>query len=261
MMSPEHLIQDIAVKAGKEVLKKFGKVGVKYTKETPVDVVTEADLIANRLIVRNIKKYFPADGIISEELPEERGKAEHVWIIDPIDGTRNFVKGIPFFCVMIARMRAGVTELAVVYDPVHGELFYAKKGRGAYLNKKKIHASRVKQWEYSSGAVSSRVFEGKYGRVAKMLITEAKRTAPWASAMGSAGLRGVYVAAGRQDWCYSFNPLAWDLAAPALVLKEAGCIVTTPEGKPWKPGDTGIVAGNRYLQPKLLRLVRKALKQ
>lgn len=255
----ERFIQRIAVAAGKAAVKKFGKVGVKYTKETPEDVVTEADLLANRIIVGAIRKNYPEHGIISEEMPGEGEGSEYVWTIDPIDGTRNFVTGVPLFCVMVSLARRGNTQLAVIYDPVHKELFYAKKGQGAFLNGKHIHCSRTAHWKGSYGSCSIKT-NGKYGKVKKVLLEKSKREDFWMSAFGSVGITGAYLAAGRRDWCYSFNPSLWDWAGPALIMKEAGCVVTNTEGKPWRPGDAGIVAGNKHLQPQLLAMVKKALK-
>ena len=111
----EKFLKQIIRVAGKEILNKWGKVGVKYTKKDATDVVTEADLVANKIILAAIGKKFPTHGIISEEMPEQRHGAEYTWVIDPLDGTRNFSRGASLFGVMIAVARAGLQS-----DLIHG---------------------------------------------------------------------------------------------------------------------------------------------
>lgn len=254
----ERLIKQLAVRAGALTAKKFGKVGVKYTKANIADVVTEADLMANKIIVDGIKKRYPGHDIISEELPPAARSSPYVWIIDPLDGTRNFVTRMPLFCTMIGFAKNNVVQLAAIYDPIHKNLYFAQKGRGAFLNGKRIHCSATKAWHQSFGS-STANWSKRVPRVMKRLAAAAEKESFWMSSLGSGGITMTSVASGKRDWACSLGHFVWDYAAPFLILKEAGCAVTDAHGKPWKLGSDGMIAGNPYLQPKILKLVREAL--
>ena len=154
MLEPEKFIQDVARQAGGITLTFFKKAEIQYTKKDALDVVTQADLASNNFIIESIKRDFPNDGIISEETGESNIEAEHVWIIDPLDGTLNFSKSIPAYTVLIARARKGVVELAVIYDPIHDELCFAERGEGAYLNGVRIECSQMKNLNETVGCSS-----------------------------------------------------------------------------------------------------------
>ena len=256
-ISPEAFIKKTARAAGRIAQNRFGLSHNSRAKSNALDVVTESDMLANALIIRAIKRHFPQDGIISEETGKEKDGAEHVWIIDPIDGTLNYSKGIPFYAVLIARKTNGLTDLACVYDPVHNEMYFAKRGAGAYLNGKRIHCSTQWTVDNSCGLVSDRLTPSKIN-----LLTRFYQKAPDARIhMGSihcAGISGVYVADGRKDWNITTgHGHVWDYAAPFLIAEEAGCKVTDFSGKPWNFRDgTQIVIANPILHTQLLEVVR-----
>lgn len=250
----EKFIKNITKKAGAAILKKFGKVRVKYTKEDAADVVTEADLVANNIITKAIKKEYPLHGIISEEAGEHQGGEEYCWIIDPLDGTRNFLTRTPMFAVMIALARNGKIELATIYNPCTDELLFAKKGRGAFLNGKKVSCSQHKTWKDSWGLVSVNMTTKNATNLQK-LSKYSKKEKFWMSAFGSAGVSVMYQADGRRDWRASQGGGLWDYAAASLILTEAGCKVTNFKGEPWSIKDREIISANKHLHSKLLKIM------
>jgi myo-inositol-1(or 4)-monophosphatase len=143
----EKLIQKLALDAGKDVAKKFGKGGMKYTKTDFVDVVPEAGHAANRPIISRIRKKYPEHESISEEMPLPTRTPKYVWTIKPLDGTRNFVTRMPLICTMISFAVDNRIQLAAIYDPAHNDPYFALKGRGAYLDGKRTHCSGTREWE------------------------------------------------------------------------------------------------------------------
>jgi myo-inositol-1(or 4)-monophosphatase len=221
----EQFIKEITKKAGAAILKKFGKVGIKYTKKDATDVVTEADLIANKIIIDAIKKKYPDHAIISEETGEYQVGAEYCWIIDPLDGTRNFSTRTPMFAVMVGLARNDEMKMATVYNPCANELFFAQKGKGAFLNNKRVHCSKQKTWKDSWGLISANLSE-RNAAVMDKLLKYSKKEIFWVSALGSGGVSAMYQANGRRDWRISRGGGLWDYAPTSLILSEAGCKVT-----------------------------------
>jgi len=250
----EKFIKQITKEAGIAILRKFGKIGVKYTKKDATDVVTEADLTANNIITNAIKKKYPSHAIISEETGEHQNGAEYCWIIDPLDGTRNFLTRTPMFAVMIGLAHNEKMELATIYNPCTDELFFAKKGDGAFLNDKKVTCSQRKAWENSWGLTSVNMTEKNAANLYKLLKYSEKEKF-WMSALGSAGVSVMYQADGRRDWRASQGGGLWDYAAASLILAESGCIVTNFKGEPWSLKDKEILSANKYLHSKLLKIM------
>jgi myo-inositol-1(or 4)-monophosphatase len=147
-------IKQLAKTGGEIVGKKFGKIGVKYTKKDAKDVVTEADLAANKVITNAIKKKYPNHSIISEETGEEMTGSDYCWIIDPLDGTLNFATNVPLFGTMIGLAYKGEMILSAIYFPCTKEMLFAKRGKGAFLNGKRVHCSAQKKWNQSYGIFS-----------------------------------------------------------------------------------------------------------
>lgn len=250
----EKFIKQISKEAGIAILKKFGKVNVKYTKHDATDIVTETDLKANNIIIKAIKKKFPLHAIISEETGEYQNGAEYCWIIDPLDGTRNFITRTPMFAVIIGLAHNGKMELATIYNPCTDELFYAKKNIGTFLNGKRVHCSQQKTWQNSWGLTSVNMSKNNVTNLHKLLKYSEKEKF-WMSAFGSSGVCFMYQADGRRDWRASQGGGLWDYAAGSLILSEAGCIVTNFKGEPWSLQDREILSANKYLHPKLLKIM------
>jgi fructose-1,6-bisphosphatase/inositol monophosphatase family enzyme len=149
-------MKGIALKAGKILDAMYGKVDIEYTKENIADVVTKADLASNKLIVDSISKQFPDHTILSEE-GDHKITDGHLWIIDPLDGTRNYSTKMPIYGLMIAYAYNKEVEMCVIYLPYFDELYYAQKDKGAFMNDKRIRCSETKNVEHSYG-VSGGIF-------------------------------------------------------------------------------------------------------
>lgn len=252
----EKFIKKILPKAGEILRKKFRKIGVKYTKSHELDVVTEADIAANNFIISAIKKTFPDHGIISEESAEYKNESEYIWVIDPLDGTLNFSRGIPIFVTMLAVFRNKKLIMSAIYDPVHKEMTFARKGLGTTVDGKKIKASKNNKFHESIGGVST-VFRKEQKKLFDILVNKEKRIV--AITIGSAGANGMYVARGAIDWYVNYNPKIWDIAPSALLFSEAGYKVTNIRGESWKFGDQGIIAAEKSLHKQLAKFVKKSL--
>ena len=252
-------LKRLTKEAGTRAWKRFGKDGVHHTKsKNPTDAVTKADIATERYIVSEIRKRYPTHGIIAEESGSKKENAEYVWIIDPIDGTLNFATGIPLFGTMVALMRRGKITIGAIYIPVNGELFFARRGKGAYLNGRRIKASRISRLARSRGAISSTMSDRTLN-FCRELHKAIRGKNTYMSAFGSLAVASSAVAAGRRDWYVSSSPHIHDNAAPSLILEEAGYRVTDVKGKNVTVGTTGIVAAVPRLHKILLALTKKTL--
>lgn len=250
--SMEKFIEELARKAG-EIVMGYYKKGIKaIPKASPTDVVTDADFKANRYLVDTIKEALPDHGIISEEMGSENTDAEYVWVIDPLDGTNNFSKGIPMFGVVISLTKKMEPQFSAIYDPVADEYIMAKAGQGVFLNGVKTECSKIKKITDSWGCL----YPFKRPKDAplwnKFLELELKKEFAF-SAYGSACKTTQFVASGRRDWIISFDSYIWDLIPEIHILRESGCKVTNFSGEEWKPGDIGFIAANPDLHKELIK--------
>ncbi len=225
-----------AVNAGADQLKHYfrGTYGISF-KEGINNLVTEADHAAEKAIIELIQQSYPDHFILSEETGEIRTSSEYKWIIDPIDGTVNFSNGIPLCCVSIALEKESKMIMGAVYNPLMNELFFAETGSGASLNDKKITVS-VKTEVIKSCLVTGFPYtylDAPYGplQVFEKLIRQGIPV----RRLGSAAIDLCWVAAGRFDGFYEHNLQAWDSAAGALIVQEAGGTVTDFKGNPYSP--------------------------
>mgnify|MGYP000297776939 FL=1 len=224
------------------------------------DFVTNIDVIAEQTIVDSIQKSYPTHSIIGEECGLIEGSDnDYQWIIDPLDGTTNFVKGIPHFAVSIALKVKGKLDQAVVYDPIRGELFTASRGKGAQLNGFRI---RVKQSKELSGAILATGFPFKQKQhmnaYLEMFKTLFLKTSDMRRA-GSAALDLAYVAAGRVDGFFEIGLKPWDTAAGELLIIEAGGLVTDFTGGHNHSNSGNIVASSPRLLKEILKDIRPHL--
>lgn len=250
----ETFIKKITKEAGKTILKRFGKDGVHYSKSKHAyDVVTKADLLSEKIIISAINKRYPAHSILSEEEGEINAGSDYRWIIDPLDGTMNFASSVPMFGVMMCLAHKNTVVLSAIYLPITNELFFAKAGKGAYLNGKRIHCSSTKSLDASIGCgfVGSRK---RTLRFVKRLLGVVRGEQLFLNSFGCISMNSCYVACGRKDWAVSLYGEIHDFAPTYLILKEAGCTVTDCKGKPWKIGDNEAVAANQALHRQLLKL-------
>jgi myo-inositol-1(or 4)-monophosphatase len=241
-----------ATEAGRILLQDFGKKHKAKMKD-PTDIVTEVDKKSQKKIMQIIKKRFPDHAIMSEELEHIEGKSDYLWIIDPLDGTANYNGKVPFFCVSIALAYREQVILGVVYDPLHREMFVCQKGKGAYLNGKRIRVSREKNLHRAMiGADSGHVNRSRSVRKMAKLIDHV-RGIRW---LGAAALVLCYVACGRLKGYMTSNTTTWDCAAGALMVTESGGKVTDINGKNIRFKISSIFASNRLVHNKVLNKIK-----
>ncbi|MEQ1601210.1 MAG: inositol monophosphatase [Methylophilaceae bacterium] len=253
-----HPILTIAVKAarraGNIITRASQDVGaLKIQSKTYNDFVTEVDRAAEREIIETLRDAYPDHGFIGEESGTSNLESDNIWIIDPLDGTTNFLHGFPQYCISIALQQNGVLTQAVVYDPNRNDLFTATRGRGAYLNDKRIRVtSRPKLQDSIIGTgFPFRDFQhlDTYLAMFKDMI---KKTAGLRRP-GSAALDLAYVAAGWYDGFWEIGLSKWDIAAGALLVQEAGGIVGDFEGNDSWLETGNIVAGNPKVFSQMLQ--------
>ncbi len=253
----EAFIQDTARKAGAAIMELFGKSSVLYSKnDNAIDIVTEADLAANKIITDAIKSAYPDHGIISEEGQTEALSLEYVWCVDPLDGTKNFASNTPLFGVSMALMQNGEVIHAGIYAPVTDDFYYAEKGKGAFQNGQKVSCSKKDNWDESFGIGPIRLRSKNIKFMS--LCYDLMGDGAWINCIGMTALAGAWVASGKRDWYMSAGQDMWGQAATCLLAKEAGCRVTNFAGGEYKPGDKGIVMANEFMHPGLLTAVQKA---
>lgn len=231
-MTRSSLLTSALLNAGKILRRHFGKVT--YKQKRRADLVTIADLESQKTILDAIRGAFPGDDYKAEEDEVKLTGAEHLWIIDPLDGTTNYAHGHPVSCISIGILKNGVAQLAGVYDPFRKELFLAQKGKGTTLNGKRLSVSNTDMITDSlliTGFAYDRAERADFylARFKNFMIKchDVRRS-------GSAALDMAWIAAGRADgfWEYELNP--WDVAAGLLLIQEAGGRVTDFKGNAWK---------------------------
>ncbi|GMR06018.1 MAG: inositol monophosphatase family protein [Gammaproteobacteria bacterium] len=216
------------------------------------DFVSEVDHLAEQEILHTIKEAYPEHAVFAEESGKTAGN-EFEWIIDPLDGTTNFLHGIPQYAVSIAMREKGVLEVAVVFDPIKDELFTAVKGEGALLNDRRIRVSGTKDMEYALLATG---FPYKNMKNLDLWTDCFSALAPETSGVrraGSAALDLAWVAAGRYDGFWEFDLNAWDIAAGVLLIQEAGGMVSEVDGGRDLLLSGDIMGANPAIYRKMLR--------
>ena len=220
-----------AVREGGEVLAQMlGRVTVR--EKGPADLVTEADFASQDTVRRIVLGEYPEHGLIGEEDDGEvrpNEEVEYRWIVDPLDGTTNFVHGVPHFCVSLALERQGQLVVGAVYNPMSGECFLAEAGKGATLNGHAISTSNTTDLSQSLAALGlPSVVDSQTPDL--LLFNEALSKCQAIRRTGSAALNLCYVACGRFDVSWSYCTKVWDIAAGALMIQEAGGVVESPDG-------------------------------
>lgn len=259
--SPALTVMIAAVrKAARGVQRDFGEIAsLQVSQKGPGDFVTAADKKCERVLREELSKARPGYGILGEEEGESKGTdPEHRFIIDPIDGTSNFMHGLPFFAVTVALERKGEIIAGVTYNPISDELFHSERGQGAFMNNRRMRvAARRNLHEALVSTNIPHMGQKKHvNHRNEIAVMQAK--AMGVRALGSAALELAYVAAGRLDgaWCHDLNP--WDMAAGLLLVREAGGFVSQieAEGDPLNSGE--YLAGNADLLPQLRAALAEA---
>jgi myo-inositol-1(or 4)-monophosphatase len=220
------------------------------------DYVTQVDRAAEEAIMEVVRKAYPDHGFLAEESGASDERAEVRWIIDPLDGTTNFIHGFPQYCVSIAVEQRGALAHAVVYDPARNELFTASKGRGAFLNDRRIRVSKCRRLQ---DALVGTGFPFKELTRLDLYLRQLKRLMSEASGVrraGAAALDLAYVACGRLDAFWELGLSPWDMAAGALLIQEAGGLVGDLEGDAGFLESGDICAATPKVFPPLLEALR-----
>ncbi|HXX53703.1 MAG TPA: inositol monophosphatase family protein [Thermodesulfovibrionales bacterium] len=246
-----------ARQAGQIILKNLGKISSRDIRmKQAYDFVTTVDRWSEQIIIEIIRTTFPSHSFLAEETTSQEHAGDCRWIIDPLDGTTNYIHGYPAFSVSIGLELSGEIILGVVFDPLKDELFHSIKGRGAFLNKKKIRVSRTGQLRNSLVATGFpfrkkdmidlylQAFKGVFSEVSDL------RRA------GSAALDLAYTASGRFDGFFELGLSPWDIAAGYLLIREAGGDVTDFSGGGGFLSSGNVVAGNHPIHTKILGIVK-----
>jgi myo-inositol-1(or 4)-monophosphatase len=226
------------------------------------DFVTSVDKEAEATITYQIRKSYPDHTIVGEEDGENRGQnKDYVWIVDPLDGTNNFVRGIPHFAVSIALQHKGVTEIAVIYDPVREELFSAVRGKGAKVNDFRMRVTSVNELDSTMIGTGFPFKARQHTETYMKILAEVFPQCADLRRAGSAALDLAYVAAGRLDGFFEIGLKPWDIAAGDLICREAGGTVTDFTGGHNYLVSGNIVAGTPKVTSQLVKIMRPLLNE
>ncbi len=249
-----------ARKAARKLARDFGEVeNLQVSRKGPGDFVSAADHRAEKIIFEELSKARPGYGFLMEEAGMVEGPDKtHTWIIDPLDGTTNFLHGMPHFAISIALQREGQIVNGVIYNPVSDDLFVAEKGQGAYLNDRRLRvAARTKMDDsvFATGIFfSGTEWLEAYSKELNAIVPQVAGIRRF----GAASLDLAWVAAGRFDGYWEHGLRPWDVAAGILMVREAGGFVTDISGGDRLLDNQGIIAANADLLPQLQDVLRKA---
>jgi len=250
-----------AMKAGRSLSRDFGEVqNLQVSLKGPGDYVSQADRKAEDIIFTELSKARPGYGFLMEERGAVAGDDDqHRWIVDPLDGTTNFLHGIPMFSISIALERQGQIVAGIIYNPALDELYTAERGGGAYVNDRRLRvAARNKLTDAVIGCGVPHLGRGHHGNFLIELRNVMAEVAG-IRRMGSAALDLAYVAAGRMDGFWEANLSAWDIAAGLLMVREAGGFVSDMDGGQAMLDDGTVVAGNEAIHRTLLKTLKKPI--
>lgn len=255
MLEDESIVAREAVKAAGKILSCMLGNAHHIVKKGEIDLVTEADLAAEKIILEIVGHNFPKDNILSEEAGRRDEASNRTWLIDPLDGTTNFAHRFPFFAVSIALEIESEVVLGVVYNPYMNEFFEASKGKGTYLNGELLRVSGTTTLQESLLATGfpydvHERSEGVLKLLEKMIVR-----AQGIRRLGSAALDLCYVAVGRLDgfWEESLKP--WDTGAGDIIVREAGGRLTTFWGEPYNPYLGSVVASNGLIHDEMVKVL------
>jgi myo-inositol-1(or 4)-monophosphatase len=250
-----------AMKAGRSLARDFGEVqNLQVSLKGPGDFVTQADRKAEEVLFTELQRGRPGYSFLMEERGVVEGEdSQHRWIVDPLDGTTNFLHGLPIFSISIALERQGQIVAGVIYNPAMDELYTAERGGGAFMNDRRLRVSgRTKLSDCIIGTGIPHLGRGHHGNYLVELRNVMADTAG-VRRLGSAALDLAYVAAGRMDgfWEQPLSP--WDIAAGMLLVREAGGFVSDKDGGNNMFEDGSIVVGNEAIHRALLKTLKKPI--
>ena len=256
-----HVAEEIAREAG-SLLRGFYEKGVTAQYKGDVDLVTEADKASEKLIRERLHAAFPTHGVYGEEGTRDALDSEYRWYVDPLDGTTNFAHGFPAFCVVLGlehrpkglkQHEDGVMTAGVIYDPLRDEMFVTEKGKGAWLNGRQVHVSKVKSLQESLTATGFPSHKRHLNPNAYFYYQITLRSHGVRRA-GSAALDLAYVACGRLEGFWEFNLNPWDTSAGVLLVEEAGGVVSHFDGGAFTLDSREVLATNGLIQREMTHI-------
>ena len=247
-------------KAAKTLIRDFGEIEkLQVSLKGPGDFVTASDKKVEKILIDELQKARPNYSILSEEIGQIKNDEEFKWIIDPIDGTANFLHGIPHFGISVGLEQKDEIVCGIIYDPIKDEMFIAEKGKGSYLNNQRIRVSARKKLKeciiftggpsFRSGEQNKKQSLKEYEKFSSILMTPIRK-------MGSASLDMAYVAAGRCDGFWQRNLSYWDIAAGIILVKEAGGFITDFNGNNEYIANKTILVTNSRINEEMIEVLK-----
>ncbi len=257
MMTPEQTIAEEAARAGGAIASRYFRDGVAMRSKDTANLVSDADVEAEHAIAAVIRKAFPSHAILGEEAYQADAAAEHLWVVDPIDGTNNFAHQIPHFAVSVAYYHAGVAQCGVVYNPIREEWHTAALGRGAYHDGRQARVAEATRLDEVLVGVGFYYDRGAMMEATLAAIGDLKRREIHGiRRFGTASLDLCAVGLGRYGAYFEYELSPWDFAAGRLFVEEAGGRVTTARGDALPLARTSVLASNGPLHAPMLEVVR-----
>ena len=251
----------LAAQAGATVIEKYYQQGIQIRSKSPdesYNLVSDADVESEQAVVATIRTAFPTHEIVGEEQAVGNIDAEHVWIVDPLDGTNNFAHRIPQFSVSIAYYRSGVAECGIVVNPIHGDWYWAERSLGAFHNGRKLAVSKESTLQGAMVGVGFYYDRGKMMEATLAAIADFfRQNIHGIRRFGSAALDLCYVADGMFGTFFEYQLSPWDFAAGRLILEEAGGRITTGRGDSLPLTTSSVLATNGLLHNASLEIVSK----
>ncbi|TAJ83413.1 MAG: inositol monophosphatase [Reyranella sp.] len=253
-----------AFAAAKNLKRDFGEVEhLQISEKGPGDFVSHADIKAERILRAELSRTRPDYGFLGEEGGETKGDGRNRWIVDPLDGTTNFLHGVPHFAISIALEREKEIIAGVIYQPISDELFWAEKGNGAFIDTPSARSRRLRvsgRKDPARGLIGTgipHIGKGDHPAYFAKLAAVTERTAG-VRRWGAAALDLAFVAAGRYDAFFEFGLAPWDVAAGLLMVKEAGGVVCDIAGQPYELGGRSLLASNFNLRDSMVEILSNA---
>ena len=258
--SPQiNLLTKACMKASRSLIRDFGEIeNLQVSTKAPGDFVSSSDKKTEKILIDELRKAHPEYGIVTEESGIiNKSNTKNRWIIDPIDGTLNFLNGIPQFAISIGYEENYEIKCGIIFNPITNEMFFAEKGNGAFLNNSRIRVSNKKRIEDAllvtggpkqSSKIKEKIFQ-EYVDISKKVSNVRK--------FGSAALDMAYVASGRFDGFWQRELNYWDIAAGVIIIKEAGGFINFFEEDKQNPLKKNIIASNSNIHEKLKGLIKK----
>jgi len=248
-----NIMEKAAKKAGKKLIRDFGELeNLQVSSKSLGNFVTSSDLNTEKIIKDVLQYHFPDYGLIMEESDNIIGKdKDNSFIVDPIDGTSNFIHGIPHFCIVIAKLSFGNISDGIIFNPITDEFFWASKGKGSWLNNQRLRVSNRNKLHECIIGTGKLSFNGKNVSNINQIDNIAKKSSSLRQ-MGSAALDLAFVASGKFDGYWQNNLNLWDIASGILLVVEAGGKISEPDGKDWQIASNNVLASNTFIHEKLI---------